>query len=45
MREELVRKKHVRGGHKVSATKMVARVEELLSKEEAPDFLALTHSE
>ena len=42
MREELVCKKHVRGGHKVSATKMDARVEELLSEEEAPDPLALT---
>ena len=28
------------GGHKAIATKMVARVEELLSKEEAPDPLA-----
>ena len=37
MREELVCKKHVRGGHKVTATKMDARVEELLFRPSSID--------
>lgn len=41
MGEELARKKRVRGGHKASATKMITKAEELLSKPEAPDPLAL----
>lgn len=41
MGEELARKKRVRAGHKDSTTKMITKVEELLSKPEAPDPLTL----
>ena len=41
MGEELVRKKRVRAGHKSSTTRMIAKVEELLSATEAPGGLAL----
>ena len=41
MGEELVRKKRVRAGHKSSTTRMIAKVEELLSAMEAPGGLTL----
>ncbi len=39
--EDLARKKHVRGGHKASASKMVKKVNDLLA-EENPNKSSLT---
>ena len=41
MTEELARKKKVRGGHKASATRMMSRVDELMTADEYPDISKL----